>query len=179
MFGGIMVENNYKLLARYNKITNEMMNEIIKNLSEEEWNRNFPIFFRSVHELCSHIYIGDFNWLKRFKLLREFKILNKDLFRKNYNFSEIIFSNSNEYILLRTELDDIIIEFVNELTEKDFGALLKFTDSQGTNFEKRIDELLIHSFNHETHHRGMISLVLEMLGKPNDYSSMYTKNLNE
>jgi uncharacterized damage-inducible protein DinB len=27
-------------------------------------------------------------------------------------------------------------------------------------------------FNHQTHHRGMISLYLDMLGKENDFSSL-------
>jgi uncharacterized damage-inducible protein DinB len=28
-------------------------------------------------------------------------------------------------------------------------------------------------FNHQTHHRGMISLYLDMLGKENDFSNLF------
>ena len=35
-----------------------------------------------------------------------------------------------------------------------------------------MDGLLIHLFNHQTHHRGMISLYLEMLGKENNYNNI-------
>jgi uncharacterized damage-inducible protein DinB len=167
-----MFEYDYKLLANYNKMANELMNDIIKNIAEEEWDKTFSAYYKSVHELCSHIYISDFNWLKRFKFLHKFESLNKKIFLEDYNFTETIFSSINEYISMRIELDDIIIEFINEITEKDLVMILKYKNSKGIDFEKRVDGLLIHLFNHETHHRGMISLYLEMLGKANDYNSI-------
>ena len=170
-----MSENRFKILANYNKITNELMNKIIKEMSEEEWNKTFNGYFKSVHELCSHIYICDFNWLKRFKLLRYFTILNKNIFEINYSFSEIIFNDISEYILMRKELDEIIIEFIEELKEDDFEKILKFTDSKGLKIERKMESLIFHVFNHQTHHRGMISLYMEMLGIENDYSSCIYK----
>jgi uncharacterized damage-inducible protein DinB len=172
-----MFEYNFKLMANYNKMTNELMNNIIRDLSEEEWNKNFPTFFKSIHELCSHIYICDIKCLKRFQGLRDFDIHNKNIFKNNYNSVEVFFSNINEYIILRTELDNIIIEFVNEIKESDLGKTLKFSDSKGNTIERKTEVLLMHVFNHETHHRGMISLLLEMLGKENDYSGIYQKKL--
>jgi uncharacterized damage-inducible protein DinB len=35
--------------------------------------------------------------------------------------------------------------------------------------------LLLHVFNHGTHHRGMIAAYLDLLGIENDYSAMTTK----
>ena len=173
-----MPKNTFKILANYNKITNELMNNIIKEMPEEEWNKIFSGYFKTIHELCSHIYICDFNWLKRFKLLRNFAIHDKSIFEKNYNFSEIIFNNINEYILMRKELDEILIEFVNELKEDDFDKILKFTDSKGIKNERKMEPLVTHVFNHQAHHRGMISLYMEMLGIENDYSSsMYKMEL--
>jgi len=166
-----MFELNYMTLAKYNKITNEFMNEIIKNLSEDEWDRNLNGYFKSIHELCSHIYICDFNWLKRYKLLRNFNVLNKDIFETNYKFSETIFKSIDEYLSMRAELDKIMIEFINELREDDLDKNLKFTDSKGNKKERKMEPLILHVFNHETHHRGMISLYLEMMGKENDFSS--------
>jgi len=94
-----MQDCNFNLLAKYNIITNELMNNIIKKLSEEQWNKEYNGHFKSIHELCSHIYIVDFNWLKRFKKLRNFKILNTEIFEGDYKFTEIIFESINEYLL--------------------------------------------------------------------------------
>jgi uncharacterized damage-inducible protein DinB len=39
-------------------------------------------------------------------------------------------------------------------------------------FEKNVAGVLVHIFNHATHHRGGISVYLDILGKENDYSSV-------
>ena len=173
-----MFELNYKVLANYNKTTNEYMNNYIKEISETQWNKDFNGYFKSIHELCSHIYICDFNWLKRFRGLREFRIFSNSFFDKNYTFTEILFKNIQEYILMRNELDNIIIEFINELDKNDLENILKFTDSKGTVIERKMEPLIIHMFTHETHHRGMISLYLELLGIENGFSgSLYKMDL--
>jgi len=170
---------NFGLLAKYNKKTNELMNNIIMELTEDEWNKEFTGFFKSIHELNSHIYICDFNWLKRFKKLREFTVLKNNIFEKDLLFTETIFKNINEYVLLRSELDKIFIEFINELKNEDLKNLLKFVNSKGVKMERKMESLVMHVFNHQAHHRGMVSLYLEMLGKENSFSdSMYNMELN-
>jgi len=169
---------NFNLLAKYNKTTNELMNNIIKELTEDEWNQEFNGYFKSIHELNSHIYICDFNWLKRFKYLREFIVLRNNVFKKDYLFTETIFKNISEYILLRTELDKILIDYINELIEEDLEKYLEFTNSKRIKMERKMKSLITHVFNHQAHHRGMISLYLEMLGKENSFSdSMYNTEI--
>ena len=172
-----MFDQCFSTLANYNKVTNEHMNTYILNITSNIWDRTFNGYFDSIHELCSHIYICDFNWLKRFHKLREFKIFNNNMFKNNYNFSEIIFENINEYIQKRNVMDQIIIEFINELNQNDIESVLEFKDSKGTNIIRKMEPLIIHMFNHQTHHRGMISLYLEFLGIENDFSgSLYKTN---
>jgi len=75
-------------------------------------------------------------------------------------------------------LDEIIIKFINELNQNDLESILKFTDSKGTNIKKKMESLIIHVFNHQAHHRGMISLYLEFLGIENGFSgSLYKMEL--
>jgi uncharacterized damage-inducible protein DinB len=162
----------FELLAYFNKEANGLMNSIIKNITEEEWNKNLSGFYKSIHEICSHIYISDYNWLKRYNQLRHFVCLDGKYFEKSYSFTEIIFSSISEYIDTRHELDNKIIEFIDEVTENDLENILKYSNSKGMEFEKRMDGLLIHLFNHETHHRAMISIYLEILGKANDYNNV-------
>ena len=162
-------------MANYNKVTNELMNDFIKNLLENSWNKEFNGYFKSIHELCSHIYICDFNWLKRFKLLRNFGVLNNTFFERNLGFDKIIFTDINEYIVSRKEMDKLIIDFTHELTEEDLNKVLKFTDSKGTPIERKMESLVNQVFTHQIHHRGMISLYLDLLGIDNDFSSSLYK----
>jgi uncharacterized damage-inducible protein DinB len=163
----------FEFLAKYNKETNEKMNTIIKTLSEEEWNKQFAGYFKSIHELCSHIFIADYRWLHEFKSINNFKSLNDTYFNKKYTYRETLFETITEYVTKRVELDTIIVDFVNEITENDLNKKMKWTSSKGKIFEKKLELYLIHISNHETHHRGMISLYLELLGKENEYSSLY------
>jgi uncharacterized damage-inducible protein DinB len=171
----IMEQYTFSILAKYNKEANEKMNNIIKTLSEEEWNKTFNGYFKSIHELCSHIYIADYGMLNSFKSINNFRSLNDGYFNKKYTYQETLFEDIIEYLTKRTELDNIIIDFVNEITESDLNKKMKRTNSKGIIFEKKIEVYLMHILNHETHHRGMISLYLEMLGKENDFSGLMDK----
>ncbi|MDR2792911.1 MAG: DinB family protein [Treponema sp.] len=168
-----MEKEIFELLARYNKSVNTKMNDIIKCISEEEWNKQFSGFYKSIHELCSHIFIADYTWLKRFGESNDFKVLNIKYFNKNYSFREILFDNISEYVKMREELDAILLDFIKEMTGNDLVKMVKWTTLKGITFEKNIGICLMHLFNHETHHRGMASLYLDMMGKENDYSMVY------
>jgi uncharacterized damage-inducible protein DinB len=167
-----MQKDIFVLFAKYNKVANQKMNEVIQTLSKEEWEKNLGGFFSSVRGLCSHLYICDFNWLKRFSRLRDFDVFKEAFFAQEpYSFKEILFADMTEYLTNRPLLDEKIIAFINEVNDKDLDSLLKYNDSSGNLYEKNFGGLVIHSFNHDTHHRGMISLCLEMLGRKNDFAS--------
>ena len=168
-----MNKSNFELLAKYNREANDKMNGIIKTLSEEEWNKQFFGYYKSIHELCSHIFIGDYTWLNRFRSMNTFKNLGENYFNKNLSFQEILFENISEYITRRIEMDTIIIDFVDEITENDLEKTLKWINTKGIQFEKKLSVCLMHMSHHESHHRGMISLYLEFFGKENDYSNLY------
>ena len=168
-----MNKEAFVLFAKYNKTVNEKMNEIVKTLSPEEWDKNLGGYFKSVRGLCSHLYVCDFNWLKRFSKLRDFNIFKEAFFgREPYSFQEVLFQNSGDYLAARPVLDEKIIAFADEIADADIHTCLKYIDSHGTAYEKIFGGLALHSFNHSTFHKGMISLYLEMLGRENDFGSL-------
>jgi uncharacterized damage-inducible protein DinB len=57
-----MEKEIFELLGNYNKSSNIQMNNVIKGITDEEWNKAFPSFWKSIHELCSHIFFGDYGW---------------------------------------------------------------------------------------------------------------------
>ncbi|MCL2479604.1 MAG: DinB family protein [Treponema sp.] len=167
-----MQKDIFVMFANYNKAADEKMNSVIKTLSPQEWNKDLGGYFKSVRGVCSHLYVGDFNWLKRFSELREFQVMKQPpLNRGPHSYSELLFEDMNEYFTQRSMLDEKIISFVGELKDEDLKAGLKYSDSHGAVHEKNFGGLVMNSFNHGTHHRGMISLYLELLNRPNDFSS--------
>jgi uncharacterized damage-inducible protein DinB len=164
--------NTCKLLAEYNKKTNIEMNSIIRSLNSAQWQHEFEGYFNSIKSLCNHIYICDFNWLKRFSKLRPFNFIKHNLFDRDCPFGTIMLHEIEDYIRNREALDEMIIQFVSEITQSDLGQFLKYTDSHNKEYGRLFGGLIIHFFNHQTHHRGMISIYLESLKIQNDFSNL-------
>ncbi len=161
-----------RLLSRYNSETNGKMNGIISGLSEVQWKKEFKGFFGSIQAQCNHIYIGDFTWLKRFSALKKFDYIVAPIFEKTLKFDETVVGSVKEYLAMRNALDGLISRFAEEVKGEDLVQDLVYQDSSGNEYRRNFGGLLLHMFNHETHHRGMISLYLEELGIANDYSNL-------
>jgi len=189
-----MEKKIFELFASYNKKVNKSMNDIIQTLTNEQWKNQFSGFYKSIQDICSHIYFWDYNELNRCKYLRKFNSLEEkfpyeekikkysikiskegnEYLDDGFTSSKEIFLNSsiNEYVNMRIDLDDRIINFINEITSDDLENTIMFTTITGNKFKWRIYDLIINLFNHQTHHRGMISIYLDMLGIENDYSNL-------
>jgi uncharacterized damage-inducible protein DinB len=161
-----------RLLARYNQETNGKMNGFIAQLDEAEWRHEFPAFFPSIFAMCNHLYIADFNWLKRFSGLREFDYITDAVFAGELSFTADAFETRPEYFSKREYLDRLITAFTDEITRDDLKIDLNYTDTRGTEHTRNFGGMVLHVFNHQTHHRAMISVYLEMLGIENDYSNL-------
>ncbi len=167
-----MTTDTVKLLARYNTLANQKMNECISQLTNSEWEKELGGFFPSVKSTNSHIYIVDVLWLRRLRTLRTFTSLNNPLVDKSHSLDASPFNVKEEYLHTRMALDTILNMFADEITDANLGGTLKYTNIRGEEQKKNFGGLLMHVFNHQTHHRGMISIYLDMLGKSNDFSGM-------
>jgi len=161
-----------RLLARYNEKTNGEMNALVSRLDADQWNHAFDTFFPSVHATCNHIYIADFAWLKRFSGLRNFRYIKDGVFNREIGFTDDVFAAREDYPAKRQHLDTLITAFADEVTDADLGQSLTYKDLRGVENTRNFGGLILHMFNHQTHHRGMISVYLEMLGISNDYSNL-------
>jgi uncharacterized damage-inducible protein DinB len=104
--------------------------------------------------------------------LGEFRFIKHDVFKKEIKFGEVVIGDTEQYLQSRVELDEIIEQFANELTAEDLTKRLKYKDPHGNEHDNPFGGMILHMFNHETHHRGMISVYLEQLGIENDYSNL-------
>jgi uncharacterized damage-inducible protein DinB len=168
----IMDLKTIKFLAEYNSITNKNMNEYIKGLTEEQWTKKFGGYFNSIRSLCNHLCISDFNWLKRFSLLRPFEYIKDQFFKNTYSFGSHAITTKDDYFRLRKELDNYLKLFEEELKEEDLNKRLIYRDSHNDEHNQEFGLVVLHVFNHQTHHRGMISIYLEEMGIENDYSNI-------
>jgi uncharacterized damage-inducible protein DinB len=161
-----------KLLAEYNEKTNVKMDRILSALKNDQWEEEFEGYFRSIKALCNHIYVCDFNWLKRFSNLRQFRYVQSKFFEQTMRFDVMLLTDLEDYIDKRENMDNYIDRFVDEIRTEDLEKELKYIDSHGKEYRRVFGGLVLHMFNHETHHRGMISIYLENMRIDNDYSNL-------
>jgi uncharacterized damage-inducible protein DinB len=164
-----MNKETLSLLARYNSAANEKMNGIIATLRGDEWERELGGFFKSIQGLCSHVYLCDYIWMKRFHAMNGGGD-GGGFFAKTYRFTDSVPLGQDEYCAKQPEMDNTISAFINGLDGAALAETVRYVNSRGVSVEKPFGGLVLHLFNHHTHHRGMISLCLEMLGRDNDFN---------
>lgn len=167
-----MTSDTVKLLARYNRHANTAMGRICAGLSDAEWNHGFGGYYPSIRALCSHVFQGDVAWLKRFATARPFRYAEHPIFERPLVWGELLFPSYAEYARERQVADELLSRFADELVPEDFPRRLRYKNWRGEDQDREFGGLVIHVFNHQTHHRGMVSLYLDMLGKQNDFSNI-------
>jgi len=167
----------FQAFARYNGSVNRSILELVEPLKKEQVMMETKAYYPSIFETLLHNFIADLNWLKRYRdAFKENKGLDRNLIsmddkslRKEFE------SDYMKFFQYRRQMDDVIIQFVNALDESKLDSVIKYKNYKGEVIEKEIWKTLLHLFNHQTHHRGQVSVLLDMVGVDHDFSSMVTR----
>ena len=85
---------------------------------------------------------------------------------------DLLFATFRDYEAERKALDERFAKFADEVQTEDLPKRLRYKNFKGVEQDREFGGLVLHTFNHQTHHRGMIALYLDMLGKQNDFSNL-------
>lgn len=146
-----------RTFASYNAWMNEKLLASCSTLDDASRKTPLPVPFGSLHGLWNHLLVADHLWMSRFQktpLPFEFQALSMELF-----------ADFDELRAARLRMDERICEFAANLSEDDLSSILRWQPS--TNPTPRTLPLsfaLAHFWNHQTHHRGQITAVMELLG---------------
>ncbi|MCW8126951.1 DinB family protein [Microbulbifer halophilus] len=161
------LQQHFKLLASYNQWINEKVYESACGLSEMEIQKDRGAFFGSILGTLNHIAVGDTIWLQRFATLPACRHSLREIaaLPGPRSLDQIIYSDIEELRAHRQWLDNRIIEWIDGLSEPDFAQVLNYRTIKGISGSKRLSNLVLHFFNHQTHHRGQVSTLLMQAGK--------------
>lgn len=161
------VRDHVVLMATYNEWMNARLYEAAGQLSLQELLADRKAFFGSLMRTLNHIVVGDTIWLKRFAAhpanhmaLDPVRQLQAPLSLDQVLFADFI-SLSNH----RTFLDGVIKRWAGSLTEQDLECVLRYANTKGVVSNKRFSSLVMHFFNHQTHHRGQATTLLFQAGR--------------
>jgi uncharacterized damage-inducible protein DinB len=168
----------FQAFARYNGSVNQSVLELVEPLRKEQLMMETKAYYPSIFKTLLHNLIADLNWLKRYRgVLKENKALNSNQLAslEERNLEKEFESDYKKLFQYRKQVDEIIIQFVNEIDENKLDSMVKYKSYKGEDVEKELWKTLLHWFNHQTHHRGQISVLLDLIGIDHDYSSLVTR----
>ena len=150
------------LMAEYNRLMNQRIFEASGDLSNTSLSEDKGAFFKSIINTLNHIMIGDILWLKRFaKHPSDYTSLKQmSEFLQAERLDQILFDDMAHFYKERKKLDEIIIEFCNELKEEDINNSLNYINFKKEKHCKRFGYLILHVFLHQIHHRGQVTTLL-------------------
>lgn len=148
-------------LARYNRWMNDKLYSLAATLSEEARRRDQGAFFKSIHGTFNHLLLADRVWLARFKgevpageFIGPGGILSLD---------QELYADFEELRAERAVTDNELLTLTSELTEERLAAPLVYL-RRGVRQESPLWWAVTHLFNHQTHHRGQITTLLNQQG---------------
>ena len=145
--------NYYTVMATYNQWMNQKLYAVRADIPDRERKSDRGAFFKSINGTLNHILIGDLIWLGRFTQQPFLAKLDQELY-----------SDLNELLAERERLDLVIIDWSKNLTPSWLNETLTYTNSSG--YTRTLPHWLLttHIFNHQTHHRGQLTTLLNQMG---------------
>ncbi len=145
-----------RTMAAYNRWMNDRLYSVCAELTDDERKADVGAFFGSVHGTLNHLLLGDRIWLGRFTG-SPFSVRGLD---------QELYSDFSELRSQRSNTDDRIESWASDLTDQTLEGKLEYTSL--VNPETRSYDMWVcvtHFFNHQTHHRGQLTVLLSQAGK--------------
>lgn len=155
-----------RLLASYNSWMNVKIYDAAAKLPAPELILDRGAFFKSIIGTLNHIVVADTIWLKRF-VTHPARHPELDLLRAATmpaSLDQILFTELGALRTHRAALDAAIERWTAALTVRDLEHVLRYANMKGVSAQKHFGTLLIHFFNHQTHHRGQAGTLLFQAG---------------
>lgn len=161
-----MTPHSVALLARYNRWMNERLFDACERLAPAEITKDKGAFFGSILATLNHIAVADTIWLHRFATHKARFSSLQDLasLPRPSSLRDTLAADLGELRTYRDGLDELITRWATEVKPEHLLASLQYTNMAGVENSKLFGELLLHFFNHQTHHRGQVTTLLFQSG---------------
>jgi len=147
-----------RLMAEYNAEMNRRLYAAASRLSDADRRIDRGAFWGSIHRTLTHLVWGDQQWMSRFD---------------NWPKPEVALKQSadmvNDFVTLqarREKADADIIAWANRIDDAWLAEdLVWFSGAAGKEMRRQKGPLVVHFFNHQTHHRGQAHALLTASGQ--------------
>ncbi|MEC7119154.1 MAG: DinB family protein [Pseudomonadota bacterium] len=157
----------FYVMADYNAWMNQKIYWAVRKLTPEQLAQDRGAFFGSILGTLNHLVVGDIIWLKRFATYPTFTQGLAPIadYPQPQALNQLLYPDLDTLQHQRLQLDQLISHWITQITEKSLADELCYTNSKGIRHCKTLGHLILHFFNHQTHHRGQISTLLHQAGQ--------------
>lgn len=157
---------HFALLADYNQWMNRRLYDAAATLPHAELAADRGAFFKSILGTLNHLVVADTIWLKRFRAhpSRAKALASLDDAATPAALDAMLYPDLAQLRERREWLDEVIVAWVNSLDGATLMSELDYTSIQGVPARRAVSGVLVHFFNHQTHHRGQVSTLLSQAG---------------
>jgi uncharacterized damage-inducible protein DinB len=141
---------HFQMLARYNTLANQTLYEACARLDVGEREKERPGSFRSIHRTLNHILLGDQVWMERFT----------GGGATTPPLDTVLHAGFPALRAARETEDSRIEAFMAALTDQFPATEFRYTNNRGNLHIDPAPLVLAHFFNHQTHHRGQVHVML-------------------
>lgn len=154
------------LMANYNQWMNRKLYDAALTLTDAALAMDRQAFFGSILGTLNHLALGDTVWLKRFaQHPAGFSALAPmQTVATPADLKQLAFADIRELATYRSWLDQLIVDWSHTVEETDLDHRLHYSNMRGVTADKDFFSLLVHFFNHQTHHRGQATTLLTQAG---------------
>jgi uncharacterized damage-inducible protein DinB len=129
------------------------MHDAVSKLTPEQWTKDLGSSLKSVRDTVVHIVSAQWIWISRWK-----GEVPKGMF------------NAGDYptqASIREKWEPLAAQlagFVAEQTEESLAKPLTYKNLKGEQFSTPLGQLMLHTTNHSTYHRGQVTTLIRQLG---------------
>lgn len=155
-----------RLLARYNDWMNRKLILAAAALPDDELDRDRGAFFGSVLGTLNHLIVADTLWLKRLSAhpACAAPLAPLDDIAMPASLDARPCPTLDALRTRRETLDALFVALCGQLEPAALDTPLDYRNTRGEPFRRPLGELLLHVFNHQTHHRGQATTLLSQAG---------------
>jgi uncharacterized damage-inducible protein DinB len=136
--------DDFRQLADYNHWANRRLYAAALEMPDEAYRRSTGVFFGSLHGTLNHLLLTDRVWLKR--LTGEGDHPDR--------LDAILHDDRNALARARMAEDLRLIDVIHGYSESDLHEAIAYQTMSGAPHRQELGPILMHLFNHQTHHRG-------------------------
>lgn len=144
-------------MARYNRWQNQSIYAAAAGLSDAARRQERGAFFGSIHGTLSHLLWGDAMWMHRFAGTAKPDVAIGE--------SAGYVPDWDELLRRRGALDETILEWSRTVDPAWLNSELTwYSSAVNRQLSRPVDGVVVHFFNHQTHHRGQVHAMLTAAG---------------